>query len=218
MAEPQGKPAMPRTITVTASGTAEADPDQARITSGVTSEAETARAAMDANSQTMTKLIAGLKDAGIEARDIQTSNLNISPRYDNQQRREGPPVVIGYQVSNEVAVLVRDLKNLGEVLDRAVTLGANQMRGLSFEVSKAETLRDAARTDAIANARRRAELYAKAAGASVGKVLDIAEGSGNPGSPRPMYARAAKLMESVPVEAGSETLTASVTVTWELID
>ncbi len=209
---------MTRTITVTATGTSEAEPDTARITSGVTTEADTARAAMDANSQTMAKLIAGLKDAGIEARDIQTSNLNVSPRYDNSQRREGPPAVVGYQVSNDVSILVRDLEKLGSILDQAITLGANQMRGLSFEVSKAETLRDAARTEAIANARRRAELYAKSAGASVGKVLDIAEGGGYSGPPRPSYARGAAIMESVPVEAGSQTLSATVTVTWELND
>lgn len=209
---------MTRTITVTATGTSEAEPDAARIVSGVSSQADTARAAMDANAQTMDKLIAGLKAAGIEARDLQTSNLSVSPRYDNSPRREGPPVVIGYEVSNDVSVLIRDLTKLGNILDEAITLGANQMRGLSFEVTKAETLRDAARNDAIANARRRAELYARAAGANVGKVLDIAEGGGFSTPPRAAYARSAAIMESVPVEAGSQTLSATVTVTWELVD
>jgi len=206
------------TITVSASGYAEAEPDQADITSGVSVLADTARAALDENSAAMAKLIAGLKEAGVEAKNIQTSNLNVSPRYDNRNRREGPPEVIGYQVTNEVRVLVRDLDGLGEILDRMVSLGANQVRGLSFGVSKAEFLRDEARAQAIANARRRAELYAKAAGAGVGDVVQISEGGGHT-DPRPVArARGAGVMEAVPVERGTQILSANVTVTWELTD
>lgn len=205
---------MQRSITVSATGTAVAIPDIARIQTGVTSEVVTAREALTLNTQVMSKLIAGLKEAGIDAKDIQTSSFNVEPRYtypkDNQ-----PPVIDGYRVVNQVEVTVRDLDKLGETLDRLVTLGANQMHGLTFDVAAAETLRDAARKDAIANARRRAELFAGAAGAKVGEVLTIVEDGGNAVGPFPRAARM-EAASAVPIERGSETLEARVSVTWAL--
>ncbi len=130
-----------RLITVTAAGQVSAEPDMARITSGVLTDGATAREALTRNSEAMRKLIEGLKANGIEAKDIQTSGLRIDPRYTNPREGEAP-VISGYQVSNEVMVTARDLDKLGDVLDALVTLGANQMNGLSFEVSKAETLKD----------------------------------------------------------------------------
>ena len=206
---------MDRTITVFATGTATAVPDAARIQSGVVAEAATAREALSANNAAMAKLIAGLKENGIDPKDIQTANFNLNPRYTNPPDGK-PPVIDGYQASNQVEVHVRNLDKIGEVLDKLVTLGANQMNGITFEVSAAETLRDAARKDAIANARRRAELYAAAAGAKVGKVMAINEGGST--DPRPYFkaGRVAAAMDSVPVERGTQSLEANVTVTWEL--
>jgi len=205
---------MSRLITVSATGYAYAEPDQARLSSGVTTEAATAAAALAANSEKMKGVVAGLKESGIDAKDIQTSNFSVNPRYTSP--RDGAPAVIdGYSVSNQVEVLVRDLTSLGGLLDKLVGLGANQMNGLTFIVSKAETLKDEARKDAVANARRRAELLAAAAGAEVGEVVSIAEEVGY-GGPHPMaMARAAKA-ESAPIEGGTETLEARVTVTWKL--
>jgi hypothetical protein len=206
---------MERTITVSASAEVAAEPDMARLSSGVASEAETAREALARNSSAMAKVIVGLKTAGVEAKDIQTSSFQVEPRYTNP--REGQaPVINGYRVSNQVDVRVRDLKRLGEIMDSLVSLGANQVSGLAFEVSQAETLEDEARKLAIANARRRAELFATAAGASVGEVLAISEETAHPG-PRP-YAmgRVAAMADAVPVEAGSQMLEARVSVTWAL--
>ncbi len=205
---------MERTVTVSASGMVSAVPDMARISTGVIAEAETARQALARNSEAMAKLIAGLKTNGIGAKDIQTSSFHVEPRYTNP--KEGQVAVIdGYRVVNQVEVTARDLDKLGEVLDALVTLGANQMNGLAFDVSKAETLRDDARKDAIANAKRRAELYAAAAGAKVGNVISISEDGG--GSPPPYFkATRASMAESVPIERGTETLEARVSVTWAL--
>lgn len=205
---------MERTITVSASGEVVAEPDIARIASGITSEAETARKALDANSAAMKKLIEGLKAAGIDPKDIQTSEFRIDPRYTNP--REGQVAVIdGYRVTNQVGVVARDLSRLGEILDTLVSLGANQMNGLSFEVSKAETLKDEARTAAVANALRRAKLIAAAAGAEVGKVVSIAEDAPQ-FMPRAPGAGRLAMAKEVPIERGTETLEARVTVTWEL--
>ncbi len=205
---------MDRVITVSATGYAYAQPDQARLSSGVTAEAETAQAALAANTEKMKAVVAGLKESGIDAKDIQTSNFNVSPRY-TSPKDGAAPVIDGYSVSNQVEVLVRDLKALGGLLDKLVSLGANQINGLSFVVSKAETLKDDARKEAVANARRRAELLATAAGAEVGDVVQISEETGY-GGPRPMMAARAEKADFAPVEAGTETLEARVTVTWKL--
>jgi uncharacterized protein YggE len=207
--------AMQRSITVSATGTAEAAPDQARITSGVSTEAPTAREALSGNSDTMAKIIGALKDKGIDAKDIQTASFNVEPVLDYSKDGQ-PPKVRGYRVSNQVVVLVRDLEKLGTVLDDVVTAGANQIQGLEFVVSKADALKDAARKEAVANALRRAKLLAEAAGADVGEVLEIAE-EVTSSAPRPYAtARLAKAEMAVPIEAGTSTLEARVTVMWAL--
>lgn len=214
-ASPSQADDMNRTVTVSASATVQAAPDAASITSGVVSDAETARAALDANSRSMSNLIDGLKATGIAEKDLQTSNFSIQPRYENVQQ-DGPPQLVGYRVQNSISVLVRDLARLGETLDLMVSLGANQMHDMDFVVSNAETLKDDARREAIANALRRAKLYAAAAEAEVGDVVRISEETeAFEGGPRPMF-RGATMAASVPVATGQETLEARVTVTWEL--
>jgi len=204
-----------RTVTVSATGSVSVQPDIARIATGVVSEAETARDALQRNSATMKKVIDGLKAAGIDAADLQTSDLSIHPRYD--QPKDGrAPKITGYRVSNQVRITARDMSRLGELLDTLVKLGANEAGGISFDVSNAETLRDEARRQAIANALRRARLYAEASGAAVGAVLTISEDVFAP-EPRP-YAKGRVAMsgEAVPIEQGSQSLEARVQVTWEL--
>ncbi|MFT3730913.1 MAG: SIMPL domain-containing protein [Hyphomicrobium sp.] len=204
-----------RTITVSATGTAEAEPDRARITSGVSTEAATARDALTKNNETMTKIIDELKAKGIDPKDIQTASFNVEPVMD-YSKDGAPPKVRGYRVSNQVIVLVRKLDQLGDVLDNVVSAGANQIQGLSFEVSKEDSLKDAARKDAVANALRRAKLLADAAGAEVGDVLQISEDvtSSGPVMYAPRLAKAAA--SSVPIETGTSTLEARVTITWAL--
>jgi len=207
--------ALERTITVSATGTAEAEPDQARITSGVTTEALSAREALSANSESMTKVIAELKAKGIDGKDIQTASFNVEPVIDYSKDGQLPKIR-GYRVSNQVVVLVRDLGKLGDVLDDVITAGANQVQGLSFEVSKADALKDEARKEAVANALRRAKLLAAAAGAEVGQVMQMSEEVTSSG-PVPYAApRFAKAEMSVPIERGTSTLEARVTVTWAL--
>ncbi len=206
---------LPRTITVSATGQVAATPDIARVSSGVTSEADSARKALSDNSAAMAALIAGLKGAGIEAKDIQTSSFHVEPRYTNP--REGEVAVInGYRVVNQVEIVARKIDKLGEVLDQMVTLGANQMNGLNFEVSQAETLKDEARKSAMANALRRAKLLASAGGAEVGEVISISEEVS--GGPQPYQYKMARtaMADSVPVEQGTQMLEARVTVTWAL--
>jgi uncharacterized protein len=204
-----------RTVTVSATGSVAADPDLARINMGVVTEADTARAALDANTAALKAAIAGLKAEGIDARDIQTSQFQIDPRH--QHFNDGRPALMnGYTVTNQVQLVVRKLASLGQVLDRMVTLGANQVHGIQFDVSTAETLKDDARRTAMTNALRRAKLYATALGAEVGDVLTIAEEPPHAQvRPMMMIARAAS-HDSVPVEPGQQMLEARVHVTWAL--
>lgn len=205
---------MERTVTVAATGSVSVEPDMAYVSAGAVTEADTARDALQSNSAAMKKVIDGLKGAGVDAKDIQTVNFNVEPRY--QQGRDGrPPEINGYRVVNQVRVTVRDLARLGELLDQLVSLGANQAGGISFEVSQAETLKDEARRQAVANAYRRAQLFASAAGARVGRVLTISEDVIEPG-PRPMGRVRTMAAEAVPIERGSQTLEVRVQVTWAL--
>jgi uncharacterized protein YggE len=202
-----------RRITVSATGDVDVVPDIARISSGVTTEAATAKAALTQNSAAMQKIVDALKASGVDAKDIQTSSLRVEPRYTRAKEGESPQID-GYRVTNQVQLVARNLDRIGDILDQLVSLGANETGGLSFEATKAETLRDDARKEAVADARRRAELYAKAAGVELGEVLSIDEGGGE--GPQPVMHMARAMKSSVPVERGTETLSANVTITWAL--
>ncbi len=215
VAEAQTVAGEPRTVTVSASGEVSAEPDFASISTGVTSEAPSAREALARNTKDMSAVVDGLKAMGIAGNDIQTSQVHVEPRY--QHFKDGrPAAVTGYRVSNQVRVYVRKLDSLGSVLDTLVGLGANQMGGLSFEVSNAETLRDEARQAAVANALRRAKLFAAATGAEVGAVLSISEETAHVAPRGRVMARQAMAAEAVPIERGVATLQARVTITWLL--
>lgn len=203
-----------RWIMVAGHGSVEAPPDGAEITTGVVSEAATARAALTANSAAMRKVIDGLKVAGIDAKDIQTQQFQISPRYRTYKDRSSQEIE-GYIVRNQVEVKVRDIARLGEILDQVVTLGANQASSINFLVSDAEKRKDAARKLAVENAMHRARLLAESAGAKLGPVLTITEEVMGPRPPRPMVARSMSA-ESVPIEGGSETLSVRVEVAFGL--
>ena len=207
---------MDRTVTVSATGTVSVEPDEATISTGVTSEAKTAREALAKNTDAMKKVIAELKAKGVEPKDIQTTQFNVEPVYVYPQEGK-PPNITGYRVTNAVGVRVRKLDSLGDVLDQLVTVGANQMNGISFEVSKAETLKDDARKEAMANALRRAKLFASAGGAELGEIVQISEDVTYAGPQPVMFGRAkAMSAEAVPVERGSQMLEARVTATWKL--
>jgi uncharacterized protein len=212
MAAEGDKPAQ-RYVAVSAIGSVAADPDMAIISTGVVVEADTAKDALARNSTVMAKLIDGLKALGIAAKGIQTTAVNVEPRY--VQAKDGRPATIsGYRVVNQVRLTVREVNRLGELLDAAITLGANQINGINFDVSNAETLKDEARKQAMANAGRRAELYATAAGAQLGDVLSISEDVS--GGPRPMPMARSAMAGAVPIEAGTRTLTVEVNVTYAL--
>lgn len=207
----------PPTISVSGEGTVSAPPDLAFIDGGVTTEAKTAREASDANNAAMTKVLQALKGAGIDAKDTQTSRLSLQPQYAQQTRSTpGPNVITGYRASNRVTIRLRDVAKVASAIDTLVSSGANEIGGINFMVAQASKLLDEARTEAIADARRKAEIYAKAAGVTLGAPLSISEDGG--GAPAPMAFRkmAADMSPSAPVAQGEETLRVNVSVSWEI--
>src|SRR5690242_10842800 len=196
-------------VTVTGEASIAVAPDMATMRVGVSSQEKTAREASEANARQMTGVLAAIKGAGVAERDVQTSRLSLQPQYDPNK---GTPRLTGFQASNQVTIRIRDVDSLPIVLDRAIAAGANEMSGIEFGVSEQSKLLDQARDDAIADARRKAELYAKAAGAKLGRVVSITEEGSSP-PPRPMQAMRAG---AVPVAPGEQTLRAVVTVSYEL--
>ena len=205
-----------RTISLSATGTVNAKPDTAHISTGVVSDSEAARTALEVNSAAMKRIISELKKQGLKEEDIQTTNFSVSPRY-QRFKDNRPPQLIGYRVNNSVRIRVKDLAKLGAILDTVVTLGSNQIGGISFSVSKADEFRDKARADAMRRAIAKAELYADAAGIELGEIISIRESSSF-AQPRRSFARAAikSAAEAVPIEAGEQSLRVRIDVSWEL--
>ena len=230
-------------LTVNAEGRTMAEPDVAVFNAGVTTQGANAAEALAENSRAMTQVIAALRRAGIEERDIQTSNLSLNPIYrdpnqeammaaraNNQPFIPPPPEaqvpqIIGYTASNNVAVRQRDLGDYGTVVDTLVGAGANHVNGPNFQLDDQEEELDAARVEAIAAARARADLYAKAAGMRVDRIVSISEGGGYYGPPPVVFARSIRTTGGPPpppppppspVQPGELQMTASVTVLFEL--
>ena len=210
-------------LSVSAEGHTNRVPDLAVFTAGVTSQGSTAGEALSANSAAMNRVVQALKRAGIADRDIQTSNLNLNPVYAPQrQLPDGTidppqPRIAGYQVNNQVTVRQRNLAQFGRVIDTLVEAGANQVNGPSFQMDDGDAAADEARGDAMRRAR--ADLYARAAGLRVVRILSISEGGGYVPQPPVMYARMAMADAGgspSPVSAGEVTTQASVNVLFEL--
>lgn len=209
-----GAPAQGTLLSVSAEGTSEGRPDMATINLGVTTEGATAAAALAENNRRMQALIGALRRAGVAERDIQTSNVSVYPQQ--QYRDNQPPLITGYQANNTVTARVRRIDNTGRVIDAAVAAGGNTVHGVSFSYQDPEAQLDAARRSAIAEARRRAELYASALGMRVHRIVAVSEGGGySPPIPMPVE-RMAAADASVPVAPGEIETRVSVSVTFEL--
>jgi uncharacterized protein YggE len=204
----------PATVSVTGEATVSVPPDLAQIDGGVSSDAKTAREAFDANNAAMGKVLLTLKSAGIDEKDIQTSRLSLQPQS-APSRSGGPPTIAGYRASNRVTIRVRDVTKVANVIDTLVGAGANDVGGINFMVSNASKLLDEAREQALADARRKADIYAKAAGVTLGAPVSIREET-SPG-PIPYRRMAAGMAASAaPVAQGEETLQVTVSVSWAI--
>ena len=206
------------TISVVGEGLATARPDMAVVSVGVVSQAPRARDALAQNSKSMTEVIAAVKAAGIESRDIETSQISLRPQYSypGQGSREAPKLV-AYEASNNISIRVRSFDKLGGLLDNLVTSGANQVRGVELTVAEPGPLRDKARAAAMKDAIRKAEILAHAAGVRIVRLFSASEDV--PEAPRPVAMRMAADAASrpqVPIEAGEQEIRGRVTAVFEI--
>ena len=199
-------------LDVTAEGRTTRQPDLATIDAGVVTQGASAAEALSANAARMERVLSALKRAGVADRDVRTATISLQPQY--RYGENVPPVITGYQASNRVSVRFRDVGRSGTILDALVREGANQIDGPTLGLANADAAMDEARTDAVARARARAELYAKAAGLRVDRIVSIAEaGSGFPAPPMPVAMMAR--MDAAPktqIAAGEQDVTATVNV------
>ncbi len=205
-----------RVIHVTGQGTISAQPDQAIVVFGVQTEADSAADALEENSTTMQEVISATLDAGVAENDIQTQQLRLQPVYDEEPGPEGERTLTGYRAINNINVTVQDIDGLGELLDTAVQAGANTINNIRFEISDRNQLLADAREAAVDNAMEKAEQLAELTGAELGEVLTISESGATP--PQPLVAEEAAAVggAAVPIEPGSQTVEASVQISWLL--
>jgi hypothetical protein len=203
-------------LDVNATGEVTRVPDVAIISAGVVSRSATASGALQDTADRMQRVLAALKRAGVEDRDIQTSNVSLNPeyRYENNQ----PPQLVGYSASNTVMIRFRDIRNSGKILDALVGQGANQINGPTLTIDKPEAALDEARAKAVASGRARAELYARSLGLRVVRIVSVNESGGNypVPPPMPMYARVEMAQAKTSIEPGEQKLQVNLAMTFEL--
>jgi len=202
-------------LDLSATGEATRVPDLAVISTGVVTKAATARAALEQNAARMERVRAALKRAGIADRDIQTSNINLNPEYRYVQDR--PPQLTGYTASNQVSVNFHDIAKSGDILDVLVAEGANQINGPSLTIDKPEEALDEARTKAIAIGRARADIYARALGMRVVRLLSVSEGGSYAvPPPMPVMMEARAQAASSKIDPGEQKVSVTLGMTFEL--
>ena len=204
-------------LDVAATGEVTRVPDVAIISTGVVTRAATATAAIRANASRMERVRAALRAAGIADKDIQTSSLNLNPEYNYVQNQ--PPRLTGYTATNQVSVRFRDIGETGKILDALVAEGANQISGPNLTIDNPDQALDEARLKAVANGRARADLYARALGMRVVRLLSVSEAGGNAvPPPMPMYARAEAMSAdaSTKIDPGEQKVQVSVSMSFEL--
>lgn len=210
-------PMRPATIDVQGEGRVSVAPDMASVSLGVTTQADTAAQAMADNAARQAAIIKVLRDRGIAPQDLQTQGLNLSPMQDYSKEGQ-PPRIVGYQAQNIVVAQVRDLAQLGALLDAMVEAGATDLRGINFSREDSAEAEDQARAAAVTEARRRAEVIAQAAGMVLGPLQSLSDATRSIG-PRPMEMMMARAADapSTPIEAGQLTIDATVNGVWTML-
>lgn len=203
-------------LIVTGEGEVAVEPDMALLSLGVSKEARRAGEAMAEASAALAQVLTSLAEADIPARDIQTTSINLTPIWDHRQPGETPRVR-GYTASHMLQVKLRDLGSMGALLDEVVGQGANQLHGLQFTLADPDPARDAARVEAVAEARARAMLLAEAAGLTLGPIIRLSEGAASAPGPVMPLAREMFAAGDVPVAAGEVDIRAAVTLVYEIL-
>jgi len=203
-------------ISVSATGQVSQAPDRASVSAGVVTQGKTANDAMRANADLMSAAFEQLRAAGIEEKNIRTSQMSLQPRYNYQDRRS--PKIDGYEVRNTVSATANDLEKVGPMLDALVSAGINNINGVNFTVSAPDNAQAEARDKAIKAAKAKAEAMAAAAGVTLGALTSISENRSGGFTPQPVaFARSAALESApTPISAGEQNLSVTVNLTYEI--
>lgn len=204
-------------FTVTGEGKATVVPDVAVVSAGVTAQGSSVKRVQEEMNTKSNAIIANVKKLGVDAKDIQTSNYSIYPTYDYSG---GNQRITGYQGNSTITVKVRDMDKANGVIDGATAGGANQVSGISFDVSDKTKAENEAREKAVAEAKKKAETAAETAGFTLGRVINYSENQGGM-PPRPYYAKMDAAMGAperaeTPVEPGSSEITVTVSLSYEI--
>lgn len=189
-------------------------PDVATITAGVVTRAVTAADALVQNAARIERVRAALRRAGVADRDIQTSSVNLNPDYVYAEGQ--PPRLTGYQASNQLNIKFRDIRTSGSIIDALVAQGANQISGPALSIDQPEAALDEARSKAIAVGRARADLYARALGMRVIRLLAVGEGGGPVQGPMPMVMMRAERSADTAIVPGEQQLSVTLQMSFEL--
>ena len=217
-AQETARAAQPQIVT-NASAEVRVTPDRATVQVGVQTRAATAAAASNQNSQKQTAIIAAIKARGIPAEQIGTSNFNVIPETRYDREGQAAPRTTSYLVINTITVEVKRIDQVGPVIDAALGAGANQINSLAFGVSNPDSARRAALAIAVAKSRADADVIARAAGGTLGSLIEINAADGySPSPPRPFMAREVMAADAkVPVEPGQESIMATVSARWQFL-
>jgi uncharacterized protein YggE len=196
-------------LVVIGEGSVSVTPDLAQVRCGVTSRGKTVQEAVQTNARTMAAVNAAVTESGVPPKDIQTTRFSVQPIYTPAQPG-AEPTLTGYSVSNQVTVKIRQIDIVGQVIDRLVMAGANDVGNVEFLFSDQSRALDQAREIAMADARRKADVYARASGVLVGHVVWIAEELTVP--PVVTMRSASAPAGPTPITAGDDTLRTRVTV------
>lgn len=207
-----------RSISIVGTGEVKARPDIGIVTVGVLKRAPTAQEALKQNNDAMAEIIAHLEQAGVAPKDIQTTNFSVNPAYHYDNQNQQPPRIIGYDVSNQVTIIVRKLDTMGQILDQVVGKGSNQIHGITFSIDDPRPLEDEARKRALVDAQRKARLYAEGAGITLGPIMSILEHIASP--PIPLSVKAQRMEAAadgaVPVSQGEQVVSVQISISWEI--
>ena len=203
-------------LTVTGQGVAQVVPDVARISLGVSERSDDAGQALDAVAGAIARMLTKLTEAGVGERDVQSTQVNLSPQYDYNRKNNGAPVLIGFVASSTLSVTVQDLSTLGAIMSAVTSVGANEIHGLQFDIKDRAGAEDTARALAVKDAMDRATVLAEAAGLKLGSVLMMQEGGEAPG--RPVMMAMERASADMPIAAGEMGVNSSVTMVFELVE
>lgn len=197
-------------------GKAAAKPDIASISVGIQAQSSSVKGVQEQINSVINKVSAGLKQLGVDSKDIQTRNYNINPNYDYSS---GSQRITGYSANTTLLVKVRELDKVNEVIDTSTANGANQVSGITFDIEDKTKVENEARQKAVQEAKKKAEQAANIAGFKLGRIINYSENQPGQGRPIPIMIQAVGKAEGgtpTQVEPGSSEITISVTLSYEI--